>query len=142
MKRDPRLHGLTTDHHHALRLAFRVRTECAAGRASAALAAEVADAFASELSAHFAVEEDVLLPALSSAGEGALVDRTLCEHGQLRELAASAARGETDHLAAFAALLHDHVRFEENELFVACERALPDAVLEEARQRAPKERRR
>ncbi len=140
MKRDPRLHGLTTDHHHALRLAFRVKTTCAAGQADAVLADAVRDAFEAELTPHFAIEEEVLLPALSAAGEEALVARTLREHAALRDLAAAAARGETDRLALFATQLHDHVRFEERELFVACERLLPDEVLAEALRRALKAR--
>jgi hemerythrin-like domain-containing protein len=121
MKRDPRLHGLTTDHHHALRLAFDVRTACASGRDSPVLAARVAAAYEAELGPHFDVEEEVLLPALAAAGEQALVDRTHAEHAALRALVAAAGRGETSGLAEFARLLHDHVRFEENELFPACE---------------------
>ena len=121
MKRDPRLHGLTTDHHHALRLAFRVKTECAAGRATADLAAGVAAAYDAELRPHFEVEEHVLLPALATAGAQVLVARTLAEHATLRAMAAAAGSGETGGLADFARLLHDHVRFEENELFPACE---------------------
>jgi hypothetical protein len=138
MKRDPRLHGLTSDHHHALVLARRVRTACASGRADGPLAGEVCTAYDAQLAPHFAVEEEVLLPALAAAGEHALVERTLADHGRLRALVAGASRGETASLGEFATVLHDHVRFEEDELFPVCERRLPDEVLDEARRRAPK----
>jgi hypothetical protein len=139
MKRDPRLHGLSAEHHHALVLARRVADACAAGQA-AGLAAELRARFDAELAPHFATEEELLLPALREAGLEALAARTATEHDELRAHLAAAERGDTGRLAAFAAALTDHVRFEERELFPGCEARLPGAVLDALAARAPKRR--
>jgi hypothetical protein len=129
MKRDARLHALSSDHHHALVLARRIERAAVASVAEAA--ADLRGHFDRELAPHFAVEERVLLPALRLAGLDALAERTLADHASLREHLAAAERGEHPRLLAFAALLTEHVRFEERELFPACEERLPGAVLDE-----------
>jgi hemerythrin-like domain-containing protein len=140
MKRDPRFHGLSSDHHHALVLIWRIRHEIVDAASASALLARTRDLFQRQLRPHFEVEETVLLPALREVAGGApLVARTLREHATIEEaLAAIDARQPRAGLERFAALLHDHVRFEENELFPACERLLPGEVLDRAAQLAPK----
>ncbi|MDZ7780607.1 MAG: hemerythrin domain-containing protein [Gemmatimonadota bacterium] len=139
MKRDPRLRGLSSDHHQALVLARRVGHRAEAGTLDMDLARDVAERFRDELEPHFGVEEEVLLPALRDLGENELPDRTLDDHAFLRQRVRAAEDGDAEALADFAERLHDHVRFEERTLFPACEARLPDAVLEEAARRAPKE---
>jgi hemerythrin-like domain-containing protein len=117
MKRDRRLHGLSSEHHHGLVLARRV----AQGRLDAAA---VRQQFDGELTHHFRMEEEVLLPALEASGEVALAARTRRDHAELRDLLAAAERGEPGRLAEFAALLERHIRFEEHELFPAAEERL------------------
>lgn len=136
MKRDPRLHALSSEHHHALVLARRA-TRAAEGRDPdpAEMLAEVRRRFEVELAPHFDVEEQLLLPALAALGEReltALVERTLEEHRRLRDLVAADARPEAiaERLGDFAALLTAHVRFEERVLFPAAEAHLPAAVLD------------
>ncbi|MCB9540243.1 MAG: hemerythrin domain-containing protein [Myxococcales bacterium] len=131
MKRDPRLHGLSDDHHQALVLARRVRRAVDAGEDDAALRAAVDHAWATHLAPHFDVEERLLLPALEEAGEVDLAARTRAEHATLR--------GHLDagRLGPFADLLRDHVRFEERTLFPACEARLPPAVLDAVGRAAP-----
>lgn len=102
-----------------------------AGRAVPDLAAR----FAAELEPHFRIEEAVLLPALAAAGEETLVRRTLEDHAALRALAADPASG-----VAFGRRLREHVRFEERELFPACEARLGDATLEAIAARRPRPR--
>ena len=118
MRRDPRLRGLSAEHHHALVLARR-----AAGQSGAWLRAR----FEAELAPHFAVEERVLLPAL---GDDPLVARTLEDHRALRAEVEAAERGDAEAVARFAERLVAHVRFEERELFPRCEEVLPAEVLE------------
>ena len=137
MKRDTRLHGLSSDHHHALRLAFDIREAAQHGHLTPELLARVGEVFTTELLPHFDVEESVLLEGLDAVGEHALAARTRREHAELRaELAA--AQADLSRLATFADRLTAHVRFEEGELFAACEARLPAAVLDEAQRRAPK----
>lgn len=129
MKRDYRLRGLSSEHHHALVLARWVRSR-RAPEWSAGAGEALGKRFAAELAPHFAVEEEILLPALLATGAGELVDRTLADHAALRGLSERAAKGDGEAAAAFASRLTAHVRFEERELFPACERLLPAEVLE------------
>lgn len=129
MKRDPRLHALSSEHHHALVLARRLAELAHAGKTDAAAARDLAERFARELEPHFRVEEELLLPALEQAGEDALVLRTREDHAALRAHAERAGRGDPTGLGDFAERLTEHVRFEERALFPRCE-ALPDAVLD------------
>jgi hemerythrin-like domain-containing protein len=124
MKRDPRLRGLSSEHHQALVLA----RELGSGDA---LLAELQARFARELEPHFRIEEEVLLPALRAIGEHELVARTEREHAALRQLV------DRGGLAAFAETLIEHVRFEERELFPCCEARLPGEVLAEVARRSP-----
>lgn len=131
MKRDDRLRDLSDDHHSALVLARRARS--AADCVHAAQRREVWDdvvrAFARDLAPHFAIEERLLWPALVSAGEGALAERMRADHERLRGLLDDP-RPDTLRLSEFGALLRDHVRFEERELFPVAQERLPDDVLD------------
>lgn len=130
MKRDPAFHALSTEHHHALVLVRRVGERRAAGATGAELAALLAEPWRETIEPHFVVEEQLLLPPLDAAGEAELVERTRREHAELRQLAASACHGDGDAAGRFAAALEAHVRFEERELFPACERRLDRATLD------------
>lgn len=129
MKRSPQLIPLSREHHTALSLARRL-TETARSTDRATLADGVrhlGEKFAAELDPHFAEEERWLLPALSAAGENSLTERTAAEHARMRALVVELMHEPSSAgLAEFAALLHDHVRFEERELFPAFERLQED----------------
>ncbi len=135
MKRDPRLHGLSSEHHDALVLARSLKRHV--GPWTQEHGAQLGQRFDTELEPHFCVEEQVLLVALGIAGQKVLVDRTLDEHKALRTLAGAARNGDGDAALEFGIRLHDHVRFEERELFPVCE-LLSDDVLEEVRTRRPR----
>ncbi len=88
----------------------------------------------SEMTNHFAVEEEILFPAVTrELGDVPLVRELLAEHGTLRqlvsELRAGAAAGP---LTEFAALLRSHIRKEENDLFEDIQQRLPSDALEAA----------
>jgi hypothetical protein len=112
MKRDPRLHQLSSEHHHGLVFVRNLRR----GLPPHEIAREIDEV----LAPHFLVEERVLLPALMRAGRADLVARALDDHADIR-----AARNDPAHLAD---LLEAHIRFEERVMFPACE-ALGDDVL-------------
>lgn len=119
MKRHAALLQLSREHHHALKLSRLARFAADSGVeiAIAEAAEKIIDLFASELEPHFQTEEIELLPALTAAGASPLVERTLAEHAELRDLNRRLAEPDCEILARFATLLHDHVRFEERELF-------------------------
>jgi hemerythrin-like domain-containing protein len=83
---------------------------------------------------HFRIEEEVLLPGWAAYAEvdRAGVARMLEEHLAIRREALRLEAGELSlgSIRDLGTLLHDHVRFEERELFVAAETALDSAALE------------
>lgn len=130
MKRHAALIQLSREHHTALKLARQARFACDAGLDEAIIQAaqSIRVIFEKELEPHFQAEEEDLLPAMAAAGETGLVDRTLAEHAELRDLNRRLAEPAGETLNRFATLLNDHVRFEERELFEAAqERLYPDA---------------
>jgi hemerythrin-like domain-containing protein len=83
---------------------------------------------------HFRVEEEVLLPGWAAYGEidRSGIARMLEEHLEIRREALRLEAGELSlaEVRELGQLLHDHVRFEERELFVAAEAALDSVALE------------
>jgi len=133
LRRDLRLQGLSSDHHAALVLARRIER----GEVDVA---GVRERFDADLAPHFAIEEEVLLPALREVGEATLAERTSHDHDTLRAHLAAAEAGALAGLASFGRVLAEHVRFEEQEVFPACESRLAPAILAEVARRAPKQR--
>lgn len=121
MKRHATLLQYSRDHHHSLKLARLARFAADSGSpdAIAEAAHSIIEQFPEKLEAHFRDEETELLVALAGIGQNELVQRTLDEHARLRELKHRLAAQPEDAatLSALASLLHDHVRFEERELF-------------------------
>ncbi len=130
MKRDESLRPLSREHQGALEVAKRLGE--AEQRDTAA--ATLLEFWRADGRRHFRIEEEVLLPGWAVAAEvdRAGVERMLREHLEIRRqvLRAEAGEIELDELRALGRLLHDHVRFEERELFVAVEAALDAAALE------------
>ena len=126
MKRHAALLQLSREHHHALKLSRLARFASDSGHALAiAEAAEkIIEAFPKVLEPHFQNEEKDLLPALTAVGASELVRRVLAEHAELRDLSRRLAEQDSEILARFATLLHDHVRFEERELFETAQELL------------------
>ncbi|WP_375767403.1 hemerythrin domain-containing protein [Archangium gephyra] len=134
MKRDMRLRGLSSEHHHALLLARSLLDR--RGEWTPRDGAALLERMRVELEPHFRVEEELLLPALGAAGAMDLVQRTLEDHAFLRASAEEAARGSPQAAYALGERLHAHVRFEESEVFPACEALLAPEVLDEVGRRA------
>ena len=129
MKRSPILIELSREHHTALVLALRIaRANDSAAMAS--LLSSVPAIFRGELEPHFQQEEQGLLPQLVTAGESALVDRTLNEHRMMRDLVAKICAGDSLSLKSFGVMLKAHVQFEERELFATAQAVLPAAYLD------------
>lgn len=112
MRRDSRLHRLSTEHHHSLVFVRNLRR----GLDPRELARVVDEI----LLPHFLIEERLLLPALARAGRADLAARALDEHSEIRLARTDPAR--------LADLLEAHIRFEERELFPACEALIADVL--------------
>jgi len=90
---------------------------------------EIDEKFRFELSPHFKVEEDTLVPSLRSHGKDPLVRRLLEEHAELRQCVSPESGRTSDDLSRFGILLENHIRFEERELFgVAQEILTPEEL--------------
>ena len=127
MKRSEALAVLSRDHHQALAVALPLRRATAASLDGAL--AGFHDYFDGRGERHFDAEEEVLLPVLRGVPDGgALADRIVAEHEQLRRLAADAG-SSTAAAVALGDALHDHVRFEEREVFPLIEQTLGDDEL-------------
>jgi hypothetical protein len=136
IRRSRQLKPLSSEHHHALLVAFQVR-QALAGRAESAgaprdlpgLVALVRRFEEQVLRTHVRTEEDVLGAYLPPED----FRRLRAEHAELVRLA-GAVRGpepaaQRAALAAFAALLERHVHWEERELFPYAEGHVDDATL-------------
>ena len=130
MKRHRALQPLSRDHHVALVAAQRLRraTDGEAAR-------EQFLAFWREHGArHFQVEEEVLLPAAAGWAdpEAECIVRMLLDHIRIRA-AAQALEREPQPLEALhelGAMLNQHVRLEEREVFPLIEAAMPEDAAE------------
>lgn len=139
MKRDPRLVGLSREHHHALALAVRLRKAAQAGDRLHAAAQDLVQTFYSQIAPHFEVEEELLLPALEAqGGRGrALAAQARQDHAWLRRGAALAAAGQTAHLADYGQRMAAHVRLEERELLEHAQATLDASVLAQIHRARP-----
>jgi hemerythrin-like domain-containing protein len=132
VKRSSALTQLSRDHHRALAMALQLRR---AGSPAADRQAFL-EFFESEGQAHFAIEEDILLPAIGDVlpRTDPDVHRMLQEHQQIRDRARSLA---DDHdpaataLQELGALLEGHVRHEERTVFPRIESLLDNDRLQD-----------
>jgi len=143
MKRHRGLHALSQHHHFALTQALLMRraAQAPAGRRAAALR-ETAQQFLrfwkKTGQQHFREEEEILLPAYARhtrLDRDPAAMRLLAEHAQIRaqvqqlEGSLEADGVAEEGVAALGRALHDHIRFEENEVFPRIEAALSETEL-------------
>jgi hypothetical protein len=131
LPRDPALVPLSRDHHDALvhvLLLRRANGDPAAARRFLAFAA-------ADLEGHMGDEEECVLPAAEAADPKGCA-RIRAEHASLRGMAAGlaealdAGRDAAAAMEEVAQLLHDHVRYEEREFFMAVQADLPAEALD------------
>lgn len=124
MRRSRQLKPLSSEHHHALLVAFQLKQALAGHAESAGAPRDLAGLVglvrrfdAQVLRTHTRTEEDVLGAYLTPED----IHRLRAEHGELARLVESSttqnAAEQRIALAAFADLLERHVRWEERELF-------------------------
>ena len=146
MKRHASLIPLSQHHHFALIQALEMRRAAEApAEKRGAMVRRQAEKFArfwhKTGMLHFREEEEVLLPAYARCGrldQDMAIMRLLADHAEIRAAVgdlerrlAAKAEIEPEVVARLARLLHDHVRFEENEVFPRIERTLEERALKE-----------
>lgn len=126
MKRSAILQPLSREHHTALTLAKACERAAKSGDGVLVNQAcqRAIHAFSDALEPHFQFEEQSLLPLLHGTATQPLIERTLADHQQLRELINAVRQNEAQALDSFSKRLSAHVRFEERELFPVLESLL------------------
>ena len=134
MKRDPSLIRLSRDHQRGLALAKRI-DDVLAGADDVALdqlLSETLDMWESGLVPHFRAECECLLARLARerGADDALIARTQRDHVQAHNLVTQVREAPSQseqrrHLQALAALLREHIRWEEATLFEATQQQIP-----------------
>ena len=135
MLRHKSLHPLSHQHHNGLALCVVLERSLAQNQSEAnvaRLAAKVWDRFELELVNHFALEEELLFPSIQSElGPSPMVAELVAQHRQLERMAHLIQDDSTEvNLLAFAALLRNHIRREENELFEQVQGRLSPETME------------
>jgi hemerythrin-like domain-containing protein len=136
IKRSRQLKPLSSEHHQALLVAFQLKKGLAGHGASAGAPKDLAGLVSlarrfeeAILRPHARAEEELLGHHLPDA-DG---KRLASEHRELARLAEAARQSRPQDarhaLLAFADLLERHVRWEERELFVACEHDMAEEEL-------------
>jgi hemerythrin-like domain-containing protein len=127
MPRTGPLLALSRDHHGALVLGRDAKRAAATGNCAVWLdtIARVEDYWRRNMAAHCVEEERLIQLAREKLDAGA-VARFLCEHAELRELAAGPSSLEPRaRLSRFGELVTAHVRYEERVFFPQLEPHLP-----------------
>ncbi len=136
MKRSRELKPLSSEHHHALLIAFQLKKGLAGHAESAGAPKDLPGLLAlargfeeTTLRAHARSEEDLLGGHLTPTD----MKRLRSEHGELLRLVESARQARPAEqrmaLTAFADLLERHVHWEERELFPGFEEETDPSVL-------------
>jgi len=135
LKRDPALVPLSRDHHFALRQALWMRRAARASDVGAAarVARDYIAFHGDELVPHMADEESIVFPAFEGT-DPAGTERLRGEHREIDALTSrlrslDEAADPRPLMAEIAALLDDHVRYEERVYFMAVQERLPASVL-------------
>ncbi len=132
-RRHASLIPLSRQHQHALALSLIIRRRFGIGKGEATwqeeIAARIGKLYTAELSAHFEVEEAVLFPDMERyLGPLELLSELRPEHQSLRHLVQVIGSRQPVFLPTadeFAALLEQHIRKEERQLFPEFEKRMP-----------------
>jgi hemerythrin-like domain-containing protein len=134
MLRDPSLIPLSHQHHNALAMCVLIRRalrEDTSPENVARLARRAIDRYELELANHFEIEEQILFPAVETAvGKLPLAASLTAQHREVEDLIAQMRAAPTEALLErLCALLAEHIRREENDLFQLAQARLPAPLL-------------
>ena len=115
---------MSHDHHTGLVFAWRLKQGIAIEASELQMRAYIMYFWDNDLKRHFGEEENLLLTQLSDSDPMKI--RTLQEHKSIRELVhlIDSSDERKDRIQQLSKLVHDHIRFEERQLFPYLERAL------------------
>ena len=129
MKRNVHIIPLSRDHHHGLLFCWKIRQGINRNASPERVQSYVDYFWKQHLLQHFHDEEKILFLDRKNA----LCQTAIAEHRQIEELVRKLSSSKPDkaQLLRLADLIHDHIRFEERELFPWLESELSIAELAE-----------
>jgi len=126
---------LSWEHHYGLVVSRRITLGIKNRVKISRIIPYILDVWEKYIEPHFQTEETLLLPAIKGETPVSreIIHKIETEHNTLRQLIESfrKSEGDTESLRNFATLLHDHIRFEERELFPLAETTLSRDKLKE-----------
>jgi hemerythrin-like domain-containing protein len=133
MKRAEQLIPLSHDHHQGLvvsQQALRLKTDSPAAQIEQHLL-KVKACLEMQARHHFVIEEKYLLEPLAAlTGNDNMVQRIYAEHETFRAFTDKPAGQSLEELQAIAALLKDHIKYEEREVFTRAQEVLSTRQLD------------
>ncbi|HEV7330693.1 MAG TPA: hemerythrin domain-containing protein [Flavisolibacter sp.] len=129
IKRSKELVPLSKEHHEGLLFGWKIKQGLRNGTELGVIAAFIQWFWEADLEDHFRKEEQVLVIHLPA--DNSLVARMNEEHEQIEALVRlSATIPDEDIFIQLADTIHNHIRFEERELFPYAEEVLSPPVME------------
>lgn len=123
IKRSPQLAPLSREHHEGLLLVWKILQGLKYNVDPVRIQKYILWYWESHIKPHFYQEEKILQPYFPPENE--LLKRMIAEHEQIREFVLRFDKGsDRNTLKNFAALINDHIRFEERQLFTYLEQIL------------------
>jgi hemerythrin-like domain-containing protein len=125
IKRSPQLTPLSRDHHEGLLFAWKIR-QGIKNETSLETINDYAKWFwSNHLDEHFREEEEILAPHMDG---NEMVNRMFQEHRTIKSMI-DGGLADADAVEKLAAMISDHIRFEERELFGFAEKTIPTEEL-------------
>lgn len=129
LTRSPQLTPLSHEHYDGLLFVWRIRQGVKRGASTQIMNEFIKWFWDNHLRSHFENEEKVLVSYLP--GDDELVKRMIQEHAAIRELIPENKNLALAQISLLARQLHDHIRYEERDLFPYIENKLSIAQLDE-----------
>jgi len=136
LTRSPQLIPLSHEHYDGLLFVWRIRQGLRRGASLEIMNDFIKWFWNDHLQSHFDSEEKILMSYLATDDE--LGQRMIREHEAIRKLIPSHNTLSSVQISSLATLLHDHIRYEERDLFPHIEKKLStDDLNEVARKLEP-----
>lgn len=126
MKRLKEFQQLSMEHHQGLVFARKVKRAAASGDEERIrdMWVKVVTSYETELEPHFQIEEKYIASVMEEHGESKLVKQFNEEHQAIRQIFIPESGRDAADLNVFAALLEQHIRFEERDFFESAQKYL------------------
>jgi len=138
LSRSPQLIPLSHEHYDGLLFVWRIRQGIRREASIPTMNAYIRWFWNNHLQSHFENEEKVLAPHLPADDQ--LIRKTIEEHKAIRELIPGDQDLPLAKISLLARLMHDHIRYEERDLFPHIEKKLSPAELNDIASKLKQER--